>query len=418
MYHQFQFQKHPPSRRGILSNFVPSLNQSNEHFFFFSPLFCSYFISFPFLRLIFRQTSMLFILLIVVVLFLLDQCFCKSLLFFYDYPQLPEYLKDTFEQARLFHPLPLPIRFLTTPTAISRCVWCASVLSTYSIQIEFVEQQPSAQFQRFSQVVPFTSGAGLFGFTRFFHIEAMISRLNLTDVVQVECDNLLYVNVLDLIVPRSRNWRRFGQLAVTPCGKAFATAGVMYIRNAAALRHMNEYAIAWCRLTRAQIASLMPSDSGTAAAKSDWGSFQSEMHFLGYYHRVFGSAFLSHLPVLPFGKFGPPLAGYVFDPASYGQLLGSNWAGDHHVVGRELIYNQLAVCWRPLDGANQTYTPFVRDLGGNEWPLANLHIYSKSLAPWRSARVAVASDTRRTVFAVTESTTKAITEHGINYVYD
>jgi hypothetical protein len=290
------------------------------------------------------------------------------------------------------------------------------------VQVEFIDVKPSAHFQRFSKVVPFKGGAGLYGFTRFFHIEAMIARLNLTNVVQVECDKLLYVNLLDLIVPRDHTWHRVGQLAVTPCGKAFSTAGVMYIRNAAALRHMNEYAIAWCGLSQEQIASSMPADGGLDAKRSDWGAFRSEMHFLGYYHRVFGPAQLSHLPVLPFGRFGPPLAGVVFDPASYGQLLGSNWAGDHHVVGRELIYNGLTVAWKPLASAvNETttlFTPLVRDLAGNEWPLANLHIYSKILTPWRSTTIAsrLVADS---VFAVTASTTTSIRENGgVNYVYD
>lgn len=347
------------------------------------------------------------------------QCCAKSLLFFFD-AKIPGYLRHTFEQARLFHPLPLQIRFLTTQNSFTDCFWCESVLTALSIDVEFTAEEISVPLQRLSQVIPFESGAGLFGFTRFFHIEAMIARLALTDVIQIECDNLLYMNVLDLIVPQSRNRRRFGQLAATPCGKGFATASVFYIRNAAALRHLNEYAIAWCRLSREQIVALMPADSGLADTQ-DWGSIHSEMHFLGYYHRVFGQAFLSHLPVLPFGKFGPPLAGVVFDPGSYGQLVGSNWAGDHHVVGRELIHNGLAVRWRraePQPVANSTevhYAPFVRDLVGNEWPIANLHIFSKSLAPWRSSGVAHAVGS---TIVVNNRTIQTIGDHGRNYKYD
>jgi hypothetical protein len=348
----------------------------------------------------------------------------KILLFFYDNRKIPDYLLDTFIQARLFHPLPLPILFLTSEDAISACLWCESAQKSHSIQVEFINKnQMSAHFQRFSRAVPFTGGAALHGFSRFFHIEALMSRLNLTNVVQVECDNLLYVNVLDLIVPRARSWRssRVGQLAVTPCGKAFATASVMYIRNAVALQHLNAYALSWFRLTREQIASLMPADGGFGKTKSDWGSYRSEMHFLGYYHRVFGEAYVSHLPVLPFGKFGPPLAGVVFDPASYGQLIGNNWAGDHHVVGREMIHNGLAVRWRraePQPVANSTevhYAPFVRDLVGNEWPIANLHIFSKSLAPWRSSGVAHAVGS---TIVVNNRTIQTIGDHGRNYKYD
>ncbi len=312
-----------------------------------------------------------------------------SLLYFYRSSAsaaLPDYLQDTFEHARLFD-VRTKIIFMVDKRAMRECVKCQAYATRLHLDVQYIDDYvDGANYREFKKLVPYTGGSPLFGgFERFFVIEAVMRRMNLTNVLQSECDNLLYTNTAALL---SRMTRVFHNLATSQAGRSFGVAAVMYIRSAEALHRMNTYALAWLRLTEKEIASLMPSDSGIPFAVKDWGSTRSEMHFLGYYAALAGPEHLAYLPALPYGsysKYSRVLDNFIFDPASYGQLVGSNWAGDHHIVGREIIYNGLRVVWRHLTSEpGSPMVPFAADLVGKLTRLANLHIYSKDLKRWRA----------------------------------
>lgn len=168
-------------------------------------------------------------------------------------------------------------------------------------------------------MTPYTNGAGLHGFERFFFMAAFLKQSGLTNVVQVECDNHVYTDVVAMIPKMAA---LYPHLATTPCGMAFDTASIMFIKDYASLEHMNALAVAWSSFTDATVAAVMPPDSGIPTSVADWGAARSEMQFLGYYRLVFGERRLGELPVLPFGRFARNFDdfGFVFDPARFARI--------------------------------------------------------------------------------------------------
>lgn len=212
------------------------------------------------------------------------------------------------------------------------------------------------------------SGMGLGGFwrytaERFFVLEQHMRDTGLASCVHIESDNLLYA------APSGyESWLRgaFGDgVATTPITESEDTAAFMYVGSLGALERFNEALLA------------MVTMEGGDFLATHGGEMANEMRML----RVLRDQGLSQaLPVTPeeAASAGSP---HVFDAGSYGQYVdgshaqpGISFTSDKHLVGPALAAGAYEITWN-----------VSRDFPSvNGLPLANLHIHSKRLAPWRS----------------------------------
>lgn len=123
------------------------------------------------------------------------------------------------------------------------------------------------------------NGLWILSATRFFHIEDMMIYYNISNVLHVEADNMLYGQI-GRILPELR--KDYPHLAVTPTYSDLSTltASVMWIKTLEALEHFNELLIEL---------STYPSEW---AAYTNWlrrqrGRTTSEMTVMGYYRFLY-----------------------------------------------------------------------------------------------------------------------------------
>lgn len=204
--------------------------------------------------------------------------------------------------------------------------------------------------------------------TRFFHIEDIMNHYNLTNVVHVEADNMLYGQIAN-ILPVLKE--QYPYLAVTPAynDMTLMTASIMWIHNLSAIVHFNGLLVEL---------STIPSE--WAAYKkwftSNGGWFFSEMSILGYYRYCYRER-LMLLPILsasndytyrcsadndsrhcplndfrPGGSIAGPATGTgIWDSGSYGQFIGGTplptqprgFMEDIAIIGKMLHFNPTCV---------------------------------------------------------------------------
>jgi hypothetical protein len=223
---------------------------------------------------------------------------------------------------------------------------------------------------RFRQVESL-SGMGLKRFwryacERFFVLEAAMRAMNLERCIHIECDVLLYAS------PASyAEWLTdtYGAgLATCPLTDLEDTAAAMYVGSQAALGAFNT-----------ELLDLVALEPGEFVAVHG-GEMAHEMRMMNLLRTRSGLA--ASLPTTV-GSARDLGSAHIFDPASYGQYVdgipaepGVAYAGDHHVVGRELLSGNYRVRW----DASQRLPIVAGD--GCEYPLATLHVHSKRLERW------------------------------------
>jgi hypothetical protein len=243
------------------------------------------------------------------------------------------------------------------------------------------------------------SGFGLEGFwryaaERFFVLEEFMSDARLERCIHLESDNLLYASPSAL-----SPWMRevYGEsLAVCPLTDTEDTAAVMYVGSGAALANFTEGLLDLVEL-------------GPEGLQAEHGEgMPHEMKMLHILRTELGLC--AALPTRIADAL-PLDAQYVFDPGSYGQHVdgtvfdpGVEWAGEHHLVGRDLLAARSRLVWDA--GREQPLVYSGRD-DHRFLPLANLHIHSKRLDEVLSGRHRVKSaPTRRGIAARFRSTVR------------
>jgi hypothetical protein len=202
---------------------------------------------------------------------------------------------------------------------------------------------------------------------RFFVLEAVMREHGIDRCLHIESDVLLY-QPIELF----GEWLEEtygGAIAVCPLTDTEDTGAAVYVGSLAALAQMN---IALLDLVR----------FGPAALTARYGGdMANEMRMLHLLRTEFGLCRALPATIAQALKLSAPC---LFDPASYGQWVdgipdrpGVPYAGDHHLIGRELLGGACEVVWDAATG-----TPSVRSTvnTGEQWPLATLHIHSKRLA--------------------------------------
>jgi hypothetical protein len=218
------------------------------------------------------------------------------------------------------------------------------------------------------------SQMGLGGFwrytcERFFVLEEHMRANGLAACVHLESDNLLYAPPSEY-----EGWLRdaYGDgIATTPLTPSEDTAAFLYVGSLGALAEMTE---AMLELVRMPPASLLSTFGGEMA---------NEMRML---HVIRNRSALSHALPVTIEEAAAAGSAYIFDAGSYGQFVdgshsapGIPFTSDQHLVGPSLADGTYRLLW---DAPRQA--PFLHASGHDLSPLANLHIHSKRLEPWRS----------------------------------
>ncbi len=230
----------------------------------------------------------------------------------------------------------------------------------------------SDERDRFRQVESL-SGMGMKRFwryacERFFVLESAMHQLGLDRCMHIECDVLMYA------APEAyTGWLTdtYGAgLATCPLTDFEDTAAVMYVGSRAALAAFNAELL--------DLAAVPPVELLAAHG----GEMAHEMRMMHLLRTRSGLAASLPTTVASARRL---CSDYIFDPASYGQYVdgvpaepGVAYAGEHHLVGRELLSGSYRLRWDA-----QQRLPLVQSTGDDsEYPLANLHIHSKRLERW------------------------------------
>ena len=279
-----------------------------------------------------------------------------------DGPNLPSHLDACIKQYQLFNDA--PIYFLTDAQNFPDLAKYDQVIPVA------IQDYASDKIARFNAL--YDRGPRDFwtvAITRLMYIENFSAAHGLQHICHFENDVLIYFNLEDY---HHIFGRLYPSLAVTPCGPLICSTGFMYIDNAQSLADMTDFFIE----TLEQL--------GLEGTKKRYGlNMVTEMGLLKAYGTERGER-LGLLPILPFGAHSQHYEDFdaIFDPASWGQLVGGTRTEgpgakpDDHYIGQLLLSHPgYGVRWRTEGGLRIPY--FVYD---DNWvKINNLHIHSKNL---------------------------------------
>jgi hypothetical protein len=204
---------------------------------------------------------------------------------------------------------------------------------------------------------------------RFFYIESLIKKINLTDVFHFDNDVMIYDNFNKILI----NKKSSDENIITATNEFNLTCGMMYIKDNDAILKLNQKLFEKLKLGVDSIYNNYPNRG------SNIDPFMvNEMTILKIIQEE-NESLLSLFPILPtdinFNQYN-----ICFDPASWGQYIGGTncghgpgWAGEHHYIGREILKNKYKVLF-------ENKKPEILDLNLNiRYPLFNLHVHSKNL---------------------------------------
>jgi hypothetical protein len=207
----------------------------------------------------------------------------------------------------------------------------------------------------------YLNGFGMNGFWRWamlrlYVVERIMEVYDLKSALHIENDNLIYDDPEHTMMAEYCG----DSVGLTQLTDNELSAGVMYVGSHGALATLTE-----------KMTGLVK--QGLVALEAKYGTTMlHEMRLLKIIHDE-NPGIIKLLPTLPAGN------AHIFDCASWGQWVGGTfqdpgirYAGNHHIVGRELIKGKYDVTWKDK-------RPYVDDT-----PLFNLHIHSKDLERWKS----------------------------------
>ena len=245
----------------------------------------------------------------------------------------------------------------------------------------------SASLDRFRRIERLSS-MGLTGFwryacERFFVLEEAMRRARIDRCLHIESDNLLYVAPSELDAWLGQVYA--AGIAQCPLTNDEDTASVLYAGSLSALSRFNAALLDLVALRQDELLRVYG------------GAMGHEMRMINILRVEQGLA--GALPTTA-DRAKELNSRYIFDPASYGQQVdgisakpGVPYAGDHHVVGREILNGNYRVLWDA-----QQLRPLVQVADGTEeYRLANLHIHSKRLGRWATESNPVPGGVRRPV---------------------
>lgn len=350
---------------------------------------------------------------------------------------LPEYIKYTLEQAVFSQ----PDCNVVMASNYNECEFLerqiGNITGVIKVDISLIASEKTKIFANLSRSILTVDGGNELWLTsalRFFNMEDIMVHYNLAEMVHVEADNMLYGKLTSLLSTFRNGYRG---LAATPLNsnKSFITASVFWIASLKALQALNQYLmnlatnennlwknyLKWLRIFACcKQGGIDPDENGRGIKPYAI----NEMSMLAYYHELdpnppYG---LMLLPVVPLYNYhlnryvcnmsefgphgreaGPPTGNGIWDPNSWGQLIGGTdsrrgrdkgFTDASHIAGQAIRTSQCHVkmlClpisitdddWVERQQPRCFTSPQVRCGDAvpnlNPWtPLWNLHVHAK-----------------------------------------
>ena len=294
-----------------------------------------------------------------------------NLVLFHSGKQLPIFLEYTFKQIRVFNPDVMVYfltdsRFLDDPLFDKYKIAAVDKDLFYSDKVKELEllyERPPDDFWMLTT-------------TRLVYIENFLKAHKLIDVYHFENDVLLYYNLQE----HHEKFKAFYErLAITPGGPGTNMTGFLFIKNWNDIHTMVLFFIELIKIHGAKRLEKV--------YKMD---VINEMVLMKLFEQAKGAAYMSYLPIIPFGEFSNNFTEFnsIFDPASWGQFVGGTQTvgpgakPNMHYIGQLLINNpDYTVVWKK-DEVGRKIPYFKYD--NNEVKINNLHIHSKNLSKYMS----------------------------------
>lgn len=215
----------------------------------------------------------------------------------------------------------------------------------------------SPRIREFSEV-SFIRHYGAFweyAFKRMYVLEEIIRLCQMTRVIHIENDVLIYSNPETLEFPS-------GKMCANRIGPKFATYAYTWIPDYQAIKEVNDASLSMLKL-------------GGRALTTRYG--ENMVNEMLVARDLMGQDILGELPSLPPAKD-------VFDPAAYGQwCFGTpatqkpGWAEHRHDIGHEILEGNIDVTWQTNEGKREPYV--ISHTGEVLSKIHNLHMHCKNL---------------------------------------
>lgn len=210
-----------------------------------------------------------------------------------------------------------------------------------------------------------------FAFKRLFILEEVIKQYNLSNILHMENDILIYHNPSEI----KFNIIYKDKIAVNLIGEKYATYAYCFIPHYDSLYQVNNENI-----------KILKEGKGILLNRYKEGMV-NEMLIL---HELFQKEIVDILPMLPEGISSKNLEYFnlLFDGASFGQYIGGTHNCDNigfftsqHYAGELFKNKKYNIIWNTnLKGFKEPYLIRIQD--NKYFKLANLHIHSKKLEQW------------------------------------
>jgi hypothetical protein len=253
------------------------------------------------------------------LLFTFSSLAARSIVFVHLGNSLPDYLPTAIAEARLFNPT-CPIYLVANQRAVLGVQ--NRTLKPYDVNVvtaESLTQEPGHQEFKKKTRLDRTSRAGfwLYSTERFFYLHELMKEYNLSDVIHLESDVMLYADVDRLLPVLQKHYA--GKIGATFDNNGRCIAGFFYVSDQNPIE----------RFTRFVVEKI--------------GSTNNDMQFLAEFKQCDGGQWIDHLPIVmpsyaedrplvsPHEHKGEPPEAYynhfdeflsIFDAAAIGQYLG------------------------------------------------------------------------------------------------
>lgn len=306
-----------------------------------------------------------------------------SIVFVHIGERLPDYLESAIKQARMFNSCNIIVvanekAFQQANGNLEKydtlCVACESLDKTFE-HFMFMYHSTLDKY--------FRNGFWNHATERFFYLQDVMQKFNLSSVIHIENDNMFYVDVYELLPVFKEHYPHIG-LTMDNDGRCIP--GIVYIADKESMDHLAEYIAKFAFQGR------------------------NDMEIIASYYKEFGFALASQLPIImkeyvierdlvsPYGHFAQNKWNYcqyadafssIFDGAAIGQYLGGidprNGPSVPGFINESCVFNPslLVYSWK-TDERNRK-VPYA-SYRGVEYRINNLHVHSKDLVQFLSDR--------------------------------
>ena len=304
-----------------------------------------------------------------------------SIVFIHIGKELPDYLETAVKQARLFNRCNIVV--VGNASALSPKQWIFEEYGAHCVFCESLHRTGDhAAFLRYSPLdAKISNGFWRNTSERFFYLQEVMNDLNLSDVVHLENDNMLYVDVESLI-PIFRD--HYPPIAMVLDNDERCVPSFVYVADASAMNHLARF-------------------MGDAAPAG-----KTDMEILACYFKAFGRSYSDQLPIImgayvseqplrsQMGHLAKDCLSYckhedlflsLFDGAAFGQYLGGldprYFDPQPGYVSERCLFNSSLLSYRWKVDAEGRKVPYAayKDC---EYRINNLHIHSKNLEQFSS----------------------------------